>query len=263
MRNSHFFFSKKVFCGILNIGGSMARYRLCISDQNANKFYVPFGRDGKEPKETVDLYEIDMVTISLGKEKLISELKKCNLASPNFDWNRVTGHIEYTYGQEKKYLPLLFERDPLLIQMVNLENKYRYHKGISESRVVNMICETSTHLPDDLKRLLENLTQYRDCFLNEVVQTPELLADRNLSKKLRQQMYSWTQSSTYDERREYANDLLKQMISYMNLRRMKAAQYALYVSDPIVDQPQVIEEDETETPSLPPVDAGITPRTPQ
>lgn len=222
----------------------MAKYRLCIRDENANKFYVPFRRDGNNFQEKVDLYEIDMVTITLGDEKFISALKQCNLAPSNFDWNHVSGYIEYTMNQVQKYLPLIFERDALLIQMINLENKYRHHQGMSESRVVNMICEKPTGLPDDLKQLLGDLKQYRDYFLNEVLQVPELIENPNLSKKIRQQIHSWMESVTYDEKKEYENDLLKQMLSYINLRRMKATEHGIRLHEAIVDLPQVLHEDE-------------------
>ncbi len=222
MKNSHFFFDSKY--GILKLGGSMAKYSLWVTDDLMNRFCVPMSRDGKTCKEKVDLYEIDLLTVWLGKEAFIEQLKKTNLAPKDFNWNHIQGYIQYQRNRRSYFLPLLFERDQLLIDILNFQNHYRCHEGLSETQILDMFKKTS--LPIEFKRILFSLTNYRNLILEEIQNCPYMLEDRYLSKQMTQKFHSCIQSSDYNEQLEYKNDILVHMLSYITFRRLKTMEYS-------------------------------------
>lgn len=226
----------------------MAKYSLWISDKYLNRFCVPLSRDGKNCKEKSELYEIDLVTVSLGKETFIESLKRSNMASVDFDWESAIGYIQYQMNHRTCYLPLLFAgnnviRDNLLIQVLNFHNKYRYHNGKTEGKIITEFKKSP--LQTDFAVTLSFLAHYRDDILNQVKENWCLLDGRNIPRKLAQKLYSCIQSTDYEEQREYKNDILIEMLPYINFRRLKSAEYGCYIEQKLVDQQEIkIEEDE-------------------
>lgn len=235
----------------------MPKYRLCIGDKNVKKFYVPFSRDGKTYQDRVELYEIDLLTISLGREAFIEALKKSNIAPDEFSWETVFGQIEYMNNHETKYLPLLFDNDKLLTHMINMQNKYRYHKQMSEGKLIELFTDQYFSRPNDLTNLLTELDAYKNEWLSQIQQNPKLLEDSGFSKNMQRILYSWLHSTTYDEQKEFETSFLKEILSYFNFRRLKMIEYDCYTRDPIINQPnsQLIDEKDEIDPD---VDAFLT-----
>ncbi len=237
----------------------MARYCLNIQDGYSNHFYVPMGRGKELAREKAELYEIDLITTTLGENDFIDKLKELHIAPMQFDWNFVEGSVQYIVNQEVHCLPLIFERDPLLLKIIQVHNKYRYHLGMSEAQLIHKITEPGAQLPYDLIDMLHSIIHYRDDILQLVSQNKELLNDPNLSKKLKELIYVWMQCNTYDEKREYEHDLLRQMLSYINLRRLKAMEYGIHMYQAIVDIPQVSKNNLTQPYGFPEKDDSVDP----
>ncbi len=236
MKNSHFFFFKN--CDILKLGGSMAKYSLWISDKYLNRFYVPLSRDGKNYKEKNELYEIDLLTVSLGKEDFIECLKKSSIAPNQFDWNSVYGYIQYQMNHETCYLPLLFVEenivDSVLIQVLNFQNEHRYHQHQNETQILHSFQKRP--MTKEFTKILFSLRIYRDYILDKVKNNQDMLSDGNLSIKLIQKIYSCIQSNDYDEQIEYKNDILLEMLSYINFRRLKTTEYGCHIKPALVNR---------------------------
>lgn len=196
----------------------MAKYSLWVTDDNMNKVCIPLSRDGQTYSEKSELYEIDLVTVSLGRERFIQTLKQSNIVPDNFDWNTVGGYIQYTSNRQPKYLPLIFEKSALLEEMLNLQNFVRYYKGMSETEAIEKM--SSYGSVDQLTAMNRLLRKFRDYILNRVQSNLEFLNDPNLPKKMGQSIYSCLNSVTYDEQIEWRNDILKQISSYINFRRL-------------------------------------------
>lgn len=218
----------------------MAKYSLWIIDDSSKLFCVPLSRNGQSFKEKVDLYEIDLLTVSLGKECFIEQLKKSDLAPCDFNWNHVQGHIEYQANHETHLIPLLFEKDDLLIKMLNFQNKYRSQQGKTETQILNMFQKGS--MPEEFSQMLILLSNYRDFIINKIRMNPNMLKNKNLSRKMAQKIYSCIQSTDYDEQIAYKNDILTDMLSYLTFRRMKATEYGCHhVTTSIIDLPNLQE----------------------
>ena len=222
----------------------MAKYSLWVRDGFDNSFCVPLSRDGQTYKEKVELYEIDLVTVSLGKEKFIEQLKKSNLAPNNFNWNSVRGYVQYQRNQEKCYLPLLFEPDTLLIKMLNFENKYRYHESYSETKIIERF--KKGYLSGAFSTVASYLSHYRDFLLEQIQQNPNLLTSCYLKKRIAQRMYTCIYSIDEKERQEYKNDILLCMLEYSTFRRLKTMEYDCSIGDSIVN---IIDEVSIKVPS--------------
>lgn len=221
----------------------MAKYSLRVSDGNGNQLLVPFCRENGSKKEKVELYEIDLVTISLGKKQFIEQLKKSKIVPSNFDWSCFRGCIEYKSNHKTKYMPLLFEQDKLLITMLNFQNQYRYHQGMSEKAMVSEFIKS--HSQEDFHRMKFYLQSYRDQILAMIQKKADLLDDPNLPKEVSQKLYSYHQAITYEEQMEYRNDLLKKIFTYLNFRRCKAMEYGCQI-ETLIRQITVEEDGEKE-----------------
>lgn len=222
----------------------MAKYSLWISDRIGNKICIPMSRDCQTCREKVDLYEIDLLTVSLGKEGFINTLQKSNIVPKDFEWGNTSGYIQYQINQKKHYLPLLFEKDKLLIQILNFQNKYRYQRSKTEGEIINEFKKIP--FQSDFSKILLSLAHYRDEILQQMKMDLDLLNDCNISKKFAQKMYSCLQSTDYDEKREYQNDILIDMLSYITFRRLKAMEYACYVNQKLTNQTYHNSSEETE-----------------
>lgn len=225
----------------------MAKYSLWISDQYLNRFCVPLSRDGKNYKEKNELYEIDLLTVSLGKNKFIDSLKNSNLAPNQFDWSSVYSYIRYQMNHRTCYLPLLFVgdnvRDKLLIQVLNFHNKYRYHNSKTEGKIITEF--QTKPLQSDFSSMISSLSQYRDAILNQVKENQYLLDNCNIPRKLARKLYSCIQSTDYEEQREYKNDILIELLSYITFRRMKTIEYGCVIEQESIAKQEVnLEEDE-------------------
>lgn len=222
----------------------MAKYSLWVSDRLCNKVCVPLSRDGKTFSKKVELYEIDLLTISLGKEQFIQSLKQSNVFPNNFDWNSINAYITYSSNGKERYLPLIFEKIEILINMINVQNTYRYHYKLSEAKLVEEM--TSPNAPFDLALMKSRLQKYRDSLLRQISSHPEFLDNQNIPKNMAQKMYSCSKSYDYDEQIEYKNDILKNMMSYLNFRRLIAAQYGCHLNQRLASSQFIEEEEEVE-----------------
>ncbi len=217
----------------------MAKYSLWISDKYLNRFCVPLSRNRKNYKEKNELYEIDLLTVSLGKKAFIDNLRRSNLAPNQFDWNSVYSYIQYQMNHNTCYLPLLFigdnVRDKLLIQVLNFHNKYRYHNGKTETKLFAEFKKSA--LPTDFSSMKSSLSYYRDSILNQIKENQHLLDNRNIPRKLAQKIYSCLQSTDHDEQIEYRNDILTEMLSYLTFRKLKTMEYGC-----VIGQKSIIEQ---------------------
>lgn len=217
----------------------MAKYSLWISDDKCNKVCVPLSRDGKNFSKKVELYEIDLLTVSLGKEKFLQSLKQSNIIPKDFDWESIYAYIQYNSNGKQKNLPLLFEKTEILTSMLNVQNIYRYHHKLSETKLVEKMI-SSEHT---LAFFNSELRSYRDYLLQQISLYPEFLNNENLSRSLAQKFYSCLHSINYDEQMEYKNDILKNMMSYLNFRRLVAAECGCYLREDLALTQFVEEED--------------------
>lgn len=211
----------------------MAKYSLWIVDDNCNCFLVPLSRDGQNYKEKVELYEIDLLTISLGKQNFIEALKNSHIAPIDFHWYSVKGYIEYQSNRKSIHMPLIFEKDKLFIDILNFYNKYCYYQGQTTTKIQKQLLEPTSS--NDFQRIKSLLIVYRDKFLETVGQNPGILYNKNLTKELTSKVYRYMNAVTHDEQVEYRNDLLQKMFSYINYRRIKALEYDCRINQKLVD----------------------------
>lgn len=212
----------------------MAKYSLWIEDDKCKRFCVPLSRNGQDLKEKVNLYEIDLLTISLGKQKFIQDLQNSHIAPIDFNWNSVTGYISYRLDGEDKLMPLLFEKDNALVGILNFYNKYYYHQKQTATKLQNKFLEST--LPIDFQKVKSLLMLCRDQLLEAVIQNSDLLDNANLPKEFTSKIHCYMQAVTYDEKVEYKNDLLKKMFSYINFRRVKVLEYGCDIKQKLIDR---------------------------
>lgn len=230
----------------------MRKYKLWVSDDQANSFYVLFSRNQKDIYEKVELYEIDLLTVSLGIESFIESLKKSRIAPTNFNWNSINASIRYQWNQTEKYLPPIFMKDQLLISMLNIQNEYRYHQKQTQQMVNQMLLENeSLQQPRKTKY---KLMVYRDYLLEVIRKNRDFLYDENLNRELKEKINCYLQSFCYDEQVKYKNEILRKMVSYSNFRRLKAMEYNCRISDKLVE---IINSQEVEEKD-PDIDAFLT-----
>lgn len=215
----------------------MAKYSLWILDDNCNRFCVPLSRDGQNYKEKVELYEIDLLTVSLGKQKFIQALQNSHIAPNNFDWNSICGHIEYKANHKDIRMPLIFEKDDMFIEILNFYNQHCYHQKQTATKVQEQFLEST--LPNDFQKIKSLLIVCRDRLLDAVYEQPNLLYSESLPKEFTSKLHRYMHAVTLDEQVEYRNDLLKKMFSYINFRRVKALEYGCYVNQRLIDLQQV------------------------
>lgn len=200
----------------------MTKYSLWISSDRCNPICIPLSRDNQLTKEKVNLYEIDLLTASLGKEKFIKELKKTGLLPHDFDWCTMIGYIEYNISHKKRWLPLLFEKDKLILQMLTIQNQYRHHEGKTEAELITLLTRASN---DQFKKLKSLLVTYSEHLIEGVRANPHLLYHQNMPKEVASKVHRYIESDTYDEKIEYSNEIIKKLFSYINFRKIKTVEY--------------------------------------
>ena len=211
----------------------MARYSLWISS-NSGKYLIPLSRNNEETKEKVDLYEIDLVTISLGKEKFVETVKSSKIVPADFDWSTAFGYIQHRMNKKDKYLPLLFKKDKTILQMINFVNEFRYHEKIPEEKLVQQFF-TKNYISHLYEQLLTMLSDYCTKLIILARDNYESISNSIIPQKVKKKLYCFIQSTNYDEQLEYKNDILKELLFYINFRKVKTFEYGCSIREPLIN----------------------------
>lgn len=200
----------------------MAKYSLWLTDINNNSFFIPLRREGDRAKKNRELYEIDLLTVSLGEEQFIEQLQKSNIAPKDYDWSTSKVFIKYKVKDKEYYLSPLFEKNSILVKILNFQNKYRYHKVMSVASIKEQVLDFENLNVDfiDILKEIEEFSSSTLLFIKDEFVSYEFCSDAIIPRRLKQIVNVYEDAFSNEEKEVCERYFTNELLSYTTFRKV-------------------------------------------